>query len=700
MVHRKLAAKHGLEYKPEPNFGQDADGYETEADWKKGPTGANDSKYKPYSYTLKSELRKGAFAGAAFRHKATGRIINTGFFHDLEQVPDFHTSTYDEGFVDHAGKFFTREEARQHLERPHQVLSEHLFPENPGQQSLKMRRPEEFAPNLKLSEPLEKMAQLSYDTPEFQNWFQGSKVSHPDGKPMTAYHGTSKDTDFSTFKIGQRGSWFTTDPHEASKYAQQNDSQKVKAVWGPKGVSYQDVNTTPRVMPVHLAIKNPYRMTDADLNAHQMAPNYAKFQAEHFNQLRSKGHDGVDFGNGVWVAFHPHQIKSIFNNAPTDHKHMLKAEADPNLESDHHAVARDMAGFKARLHNNFAAARFLVGGHPLPLDVMRRALYQHDGDDEAAALSAYGLEISDANRKAIQAVRQMSSLAKFEAPTVHSVAPVMATAEGVAQSIQRAIDAGEIEHVRFNGKHSAGTMVAKDPEAGERLLIKPGSGSISSAAGESEEKANQSRREVAFWHVANIWGLGDWLPRAELVQVDGLEVAALHMLPADWKNLDTVQRQDPNFVLKHLETLRAEGILHRWAVLDFVLGNTDRHGANAMMGPDGQIRLIDHGSSMASFGFDPGHDENSFVPYYLRAKVALGSFKAMSLEDKLRHMPTLSPKTEEVVWDWVQRLDPARLAAVLKEYGIDPTPAVGRLWRVKQLPRPLDRSINQLWVTE
>jgi 8-oxo-dGTP pyrophosphatase MutT (NUDIX family)/GNAT superfamily N-acetyltransferase len=177
---------------------------------------------------------------------------------------------------------------------------------------------------LKSEIPMAKMAQLDYSTPEFQQWFQGSHVKDPQGNPLKVYHGTSKDTDFGTFRIGARGTWFTAHPERASLYAGANDSKQYK--FDHATAKYKQVNIADRVIPAHLSIKNPYRMTPEDLKAHSAAENYGKYQGELFNKLRMKGHDGVDMGDGTWVAFHPHQIKSIFNTAPTVQGHISKSE--------------------------------------------------------------------------------------------------------------------------------------------------------------------------------------------------------------------------------------------------------------------------------------------------------------------------------------------------------------------------------------
>lgn len=174
---------------------------------------------------------------------------------------------------------------------------------------------------------LQKMAKLNYDTPEFQSWFQGSHVAHPDGRPMVVYHGTSKDADFSSFRAGKRGIWFTSDPKSASDYAQNNDSG-----YGYDFYERRATNDKARVFPVHLSMKNPYKYTPADHEQMRAADGRGeshrkRHEADLMSRAQQAGHDGVDFGNGVYVAFHPHQVKSVFNNTPNPkQKNILKAE--------------------------------------------------------------------------------------------------------------------------------------------------------------------------------------------------------------------------------------------------------------------------------------------------------------------------------------------------------------------------------------
>jgi GNAT superfamily N-acetyltransferase len=556
------------------------------------------------------------------------------------------------------------------------------------------------------SEPLEKMARLNYDTPEFKTWFQGSKVAHPDGRPMTVYHGTSKDMDFKTFKVGQRGSWFTTDPEAASSYAMQNDSQGSK--WDHDQGTYVSTNTAPRVIPAHLSIKNPYRLTPEEKKAHQEAPNYAQHQRHLFSRIYSQGHDGVDMEGGVWVAFHPHQIKSIFNTVPTQHKAIHKSEpgnddsqgANLGVRGDS-SVVDDMHGFRPQMHTAFVAARFWTGGMVPTLEMMRRALYDADGDLEAAALRVYGLEPTAANRKTLHSIQQYTDLGKAENPHFESIRAGVPEAEQTAEGVQSAIDNGRLEPVTLRGRHSAGSLLAHGPH--EVYLLKPGAGGQSPAAGDQQDRASQSRREAAFWHVANAWSLGDTIPRADLVLIDGREYAAIHMLPHTWTNAVNAEEKEPNKVIHALERYRQDGTLHQWALLDFILGNPDMHARNLMVSPDGECKLIDHGSAFAGSGFDPAHDKNSFVPYYLRARVPSGAWNDLSARDRERRMPTLSENSEKRVRAWFQALDAGRMASILQEYGINPQPCLERYEHIRKQTSltevPMDQVINGLWVT-
>lgn len=277
------------------------------------------------------------------------------------------------------------------------------------------------SPFRKDEEELEK-----HDTPEFQNWFQGSKVVDENGAPRRVFHGTSKDRDFSTFKVGERGAWFTTDPKQASNYANENDS--VTSRFDPASGRYASVNQAARVIPAYLSLKNPYKMTEADNNAHQVAPNYQRHQAAHFRKLKTAGHDGVDFGDGTYVAFHPHQIKGIFNERPTSARALNKDEADLEkmaiasipkgdlvappadqvygydhvLTPEHRAagysvkVEENPGSIRARLFHQGAKAGYVVGFHDPDPKKLRRSIEPHSEVAEAHRGKGLGTALYEA----------------------------------------------------------------------------------------------------------------------------------------------------------------------------------------------------------------------------------------------------------------------------------------------------------------
>lgn len=157
-------------------------------------------------------------------------------------------------------------------------------------------------------------------------WFEDSKVVDQQGAPLTVYHGTSADKDFSSFKMKDRGIWFTEDSESASSYAIDNDSKRI--VRDPNGATpwaTKVVNTASRVFPVYLAIKNPKVYVGrelADATYAKGGENYARGEAALFRELRSQGYDGVKVelepGKNIWVVLgKPSQIKSATGNVGT-----------------------------------------------------------------------------------------------------------------------------------------------------------------------------------------------------------------------------------------------------------------------------------------------------------------------------------------------------------------------------------------------
>jgi len=189
------------------------------------------------------------------------------------------------------------------------------------------------------------------DTPEFKRWFKGSKVVDNNGNPLLMYHSTTAEEDFNTFdtdrdSYGGAGSWFSSEPYNSFVAGQENA----------------------RIIPAYLSLKNP---------VYETLPAGDKFNK---NKLMDQGYDGVIFTNPLdghivsAVAFKPNQIKSVFNQRPTespDIRYSLKAPDTPEVDAFmnriegkskivdengtpkimYHGTARDITEFKPKQAN-------------------------------------------------------------------------------------------------------------------------------------------------------------------------------------------------------------------------------------------------------------------------------------------------------------------------------------------------------------
>ena len=357
-------------------------------------------------------------------------------------------------------------------------------------------------------------------------------------------------------------------------------------------------------------------------------------------------------------------------------------------------------GQETNLADCLRAASFLSGVTPSP-DEVRAARVHCDDDPVDAALMACGLEPSDETRQGLADYLRLSGLKKSEDPEPVKFKDVAAMTEGgvkFAKLVAQASSEDEITPIKFGGKHSKGTLVAYDKENHGRYLLKPGSGRQNPAAGESDTSATQSRREAAFYDVVASWGLGAYYPECYLLMIDGREYAVQKMLSGDYVDGNKLKTQDPNAARKALQIYRHDGTLHKWAAVDYILGNADSNAGNTMFrGAD--VKLIDHGSAFAGENFDPAHDKSSFTPYYLRA-LAPAEFKDFTPDAKLKSMPRVNHQVEVELSTWVKGLDTEALYKSLSRFGIDPRACVKRLDALKAAMgfTAADSAINQLWV--
>lgn len=393
---------------------------------------------------------------------------------------------------------------------------------------------------------------------------------------------------------------------------------------------------------------------------------------------------------------------------------MPQADPDVNAEFETRHLDADAA---------FDAARFLSGRPRVAAVELRNFVWEEDGDVVAAALRAYGMADDDQHRQALRGVLLASGLEKADAqedaiaslsapdgddkkprqPT--SIDAVTASGDDVAALVAHAFKHGDVESVALRGKHSHGSQVVRDEKTGEAWLLKPGSGEPSPAKGIANTKGSQSAREACFYACAKaVFGLEQSLPRCELLLVDGKPVAVMRFLPPEFRSLEDRARENSMSVLWTLHAYAKTGTLFKWAVMDWVLGQIDRHGRNLMAdnGQPERVYLIDHGSTFAGPDFDPAHDRSSFVPYYLRAW-SPRRFNTLPPAEKLRRMPRADAHVEVLLRDWVSGLHADTLAATCNRYGLDPRACVDRLARLRALcsdpeVKDISEAIDALWV--
>lgn len=115
-------------------------------------------------------------------------------------------------------------------------------------------------------ERLEKREQEVQATPEFNEFFQDSKVLNEDNSPKVLFHGTSKE--FESFRLSDIGSHFGTEDQANSRIARRvfNDNEAKADPDNVLGLDFgkgrNSFTEGGRIIPVYLSIKNPVRIRD------------------------------------------------------------------------------------------------------------------------------------------------------------------------------------------------------------------------------------------------------------------------------------------------------------------------------------------------------------------------------------------------------------------------------------------------------
>lgn len=541
---------------------------------------------------------------------------------------------------------------------------------------------------------------------------------------------------------GNSGRQVIFHPHDPDLAALTDAERRHSEVWGipPKSYRKSDEDSfSPDVNDQGEEMQAPSQKELALASINRMKPEHRKMAKDWFDYVHGNigvrprvtpaierhlarfgvvDPAGYPYDEGGYSLERPVTTKKVFNKQPDalrEHRERnnwldynkpfqrSEYELEPTLfkaeEDLYNAVAVLQAGASG-LHEPLLLAAAFLGGQAPDVERFRSALAL-DMEPEAAALKSVGLEPTVENLAGLQAVLAVQT--DHAHPMLKGEEHQVSGEDGpLAEVIRNAMEAGDAKPVAFKGKHTGGMQVVSDEGTKHRFLLKPGSGELSPSAGVREETASQTQREVAFYECAKVFGLDNWLPPTALLTIDGKETAVFHLLPETWVNLNELKK-DPHALVESLSNLAETGVLHQWAIMDFVLGNPDRHGGNVMVGQksDGYpMRLIDHGSTFAGEGFDPSKDTKSFIPFYLRA-FAGSRWKDLAPKDRLKFMPELKLGQDENLRQWVESIDPQALTDVMSKYGIRAEPSLLRLNAVKHAASQaenLSRAVDEMWL--
>lgn len=374
-------------------------------------------------------------------------------------------------------------------------------------------------------------------------------------------------------------------------------------------------------------------------------------------------------------------------------------KTDFQLSKDMLETAEGMQGLPSTNEKEFKAARLLSGYEPTDADI-KDAHRLWEDDYEAFSLCAHKMEVTDDNREKLKilysdgAFRLYKNEKDFNIMSIpREVAPYDRNSEKFAIIAENAFKENNVKSVELNGKHSHGSAILYDSGSDSLWFLKPGSGELSSAKGVSETLANQSRREVAFNSIAALLGLKDFVPESGLVLLDRHEVAMIEFFP-EHVSLNKLKRLgEPLGGV--FESLIPNGMIHRIATLDYILGQTDRHAGNVLF-KDGDIKLIDAGSAFAGESFDPGRDPKTYIPVYLRA-FSSARFSALSPVERVKHMPIPTQDGDKSLSIWINNISKEQITNLLQEYGINPFPVINRLRILQEYTGSKSEFLNKFW---
>lgn len=618
----------------------------------------------------KAEKSPSPFRAAAFQAQ-DGTVYETGPFHDVDALPK-GVEVSAEGFVDREGRFHTREQATEVMHLDHPVQSEEL----------ELKKGEVIAIHPK--DIL--VGRDALFEANSNNVYGKGSFSH--GKPIELW------------KLPD-GRHLLTDGHHRLAHHLLTGGANVPLPAVVVGEGYTDYWATPQ---------NPFRYKPTTYGG--MEDFYgARGRGQAMSQARARVAAGLKKAEGEEpgqatrrsefkkIPVERIKLRKSFSEGATNYlgnyspKKLHAQEIETKLR-DHKETLEGMATPGGQ-HQAFTIAARMAGA-PADAELRRKAEEEHGDDVIGVALAAHGLDPHDESlRMSIEAAIQELRLTKSEfnvsvLPRV--VMPGQPGADHMAMVIRRAFASNLVYEVRLGGKHSAGTAVAYDREGDRFWLLKPGSGRVSPARGVSDVPYSQSRREAAFAQAARSYeSMRDFYPECWLLMVDGKETACMEVMGPGYR-----PAQKYGDAAELIEPYQDSLDIFRWACLDWVLGNPDRHGGNILVTEDGRVALIDHGSALAGNSFNPPADPNkSFIPYYLRVKYPI-DWNEASPAERYRSFPHPTPEERDTLKVWIKGLGTRWESAIEELCAQALPPAKARYDQIVNAEDPVD-ALLRLW---
>lgn len=256
----------------------------------------------------------------------------------------------------------------------------------------------------------------------------------------------------------------------------------------------------------------------------------------------------------------------------------------------------------------------------------------------------------------------------------------------------------DIHDLSNTGHFTHSSFVAGHDENSWLIKVEP----TNSPAVRSAKAGLQTVKEAAFHDAASkAFGLQEFLPRVVLGEVkkhgEPWPCAAIKMFDPSYVAMSQMYKTNKQEVMSVLHPLLRNGMLHKLGAMYYILGEADGHGQNVLTnGKD--MKLIDHGTSLADASFNPPQDDNIYIPYFLRA----GRVRdRMPAEEKYLNMPKVNDiKVETDLKHWILNIPGDVIHTVLEAYGIDSTPILQRLDKMKEMMAQTthpDDVVNKLW---